>query len=101
MINDNIPLSMAEASEYLGKENEFEANTKAFIKKFTKRSAKEAKEIRKKLKGLDLIKMDEKQICRIIDIMPEKAEDVHKIFIDVSLDEDETKKILDTIMEFK
>lgn len=101
MIKDNIPLSMAEASGYLEKDKETEANVKAFIKKFTKLSVKEAKELRKKLKGLDLMKMDEKQICKIIDVMPEKAEEVNKVFIDIGLDEDETKKILETIKEFK
>ena len=40
-------------------------------------------------------------ISKIIDILPDKAEEVNKIFIDISLDENETKKILDTIKEFK
>ena len=40
-------------------------------------------------------------IVKIIDILPETAEELNKIFVDVSLDEDETKKILDTIKKFK
>ena len=40
-------------------------------------------------------------ISKLIDVLPEKAEEVNKIFIDVSLDENETQKILDTIKEFK
>ena len=33
--------------------------------------------------------------------MPENAEDLNKIFVDISLDEDEKRKILETIKEFK
>jgi DNA-directed RNA polymerase subunit F len=40
-------------------------------------------------------------IVKIIDTLPENSEELNKIFIDVSLDEDETRKILDTIKKFK
>ena len=40
-------------------------------------------------------------ISKIIDLMPEDKENVNKIFTDVSLTEDETKQILDTIEEFR
>ena len=47
------------------------------------------------------MKINEKHIAKLIDILPETAEEINKIFNDVELDEDETKKILDTIKEFK
>jgi DNA-directed RNA polymerase subunit F len=40
-------------------------------------------------------------ITKIVDTLPETPEELNKIFIDVSLDEDETKKILDSIKKFK
>ena len=101
MIINNVPLSMAEVTEYAEKDKESEKNVNAFIKKFTKLNAKEAKKLRKKLEELELMKMGEKHVCKIMDVMPENSEEVNKIFIDVSLNEDETKKILETIQEFK
>jgi len=101
MIKNSIPLSMAESLEYIEKDKKAENPARDFIKKFVKISPKEAKEIRKKLEGLDIVKMNDLLITKIIDILPEKAEEVNKIFIDIGLDENETKKILDTIKEFK
>lgn len=96
MIKNNQPLSMAESTEYLEKES----NAMIFIKKFDVLSVKDAKELRKKLEGLNLIKMNDFHISKIIDLVPEKAEEINKIFIDVGLDENETKKILDVVKEF-
>ena len=96
-IRNNEPLSMAEVTEYLDKDSE----TMKFIKKFTKTTSKEAREFRKKLESLDLMKMKSEHVSKIIDLMPENNEDLNKIFVGTSLDEDESKRILDTIKEFK
>ncbi|MEK6833078.1 MAG: hypothetical protein AABY32_03445 [Nanoarchaeota archaeon] len=101
MIKNSIPLSMAESIEYIEKEKKSENPARDFIKKFVKISPKEAKELRKKLEELKIMKINEINISKLIDILPEKAEEVNKIFTDVGLDENETKKILDTIKEFK
>ncbi|MBU0958887.1 MAG: hypothetical protein KKB31_02970 [Nanoarchaeota archaeon] len=100
MIKNETPLSLAEATEYSqGKESKI--NLKAFSKKFTKLSAKDGKELRAKLEGLDLMKLDEKSIGKIIDILPENQEDLGKIFIGIGLDDEETKKVLDLVKEYK
>ena len=99
MIRENQPLSMAESLEYL-KEKE-NPGIVGFIKKFTKLSAKESKEIRQALEGLNILKIKPEHISKIIDLMPEDKEDLNKIFIDISLDEDETNKILDIIKKYK
>jgi len=98
MIKNNEALSMPEAMEYIGKADS--TDVKGFIKKFTKLNSKEAKELRKKLGDLDMMKLRTEQIVKIIDLLPENQEDLNKI-VDVSLDEDETKKILETIKEYK
>jgi len=90
---------MAEANEYVDKDSG--SDVVGFIKKFNKTKPEKAKELRAKLKGLDLIKMKEEHISNLIDLLPETSEELNKIFSDVGLDEDETKKILDTIKEFK
>ena len=101
MIRNSTPLSMAESLEYLNLDRDSEKNVREFIKKFVKLTPKEAKELRKKLMDLNLIKMNETNICKLIDILPERPEEVNKIFVDVSLDENETKQILDAIKGFK
>lgn len=101
MIRNTTPLSMAESLEYIEKEKKAEKPVAEFIKKFVRITPKEAKELRKKLEGLNIIKLNDVSISKIIDILPEKAEEINKIFVDISLDENETKKILDTIKEFK
>ena len=101
MIKNSKPLSMAESLEYLNKDEKNVVEVIGFIKKFTNLKVKDAKELRKNLENLNLIKMDEKHIVKIIDFLPKDSQELNKIFTDVSLDEDETKKILDTIKQFK
>ena len=97
MIKNSTPLSMAESSEYLEKGSD----ALVFIKKFTSMKPEKAKELRKKLQALENIKINEKHISKVIDVLPEKTEEVNKIFADVGLDEDETKKILEIVKEYK
>ena len=99
MIIERKPLSMVEASQHIDKDSGTEI--KGFVKKFIILKPDKAKELREKIEKLDLLKVKEEHITKIIDIMPETAEDINKIFSDVSLDEDETKKLLETIKEFK
>lgn len=100
MIKDRKPLSMIEATEYLkGKGSNIEIAS--FVKKFSKLNLKEAKELRKKLEGLNLMKMNEEYTSKVIDTLPESLEDINKVFVGLSLDEEETKKVLDVVKEFK
>ena len=98
MIRDNQALSMAEVLEYT---KDKESDILQFIKKFTKFTPEKAKELRGKLEGLELMKIKPEHISKIIDLVPENQEDLNKIFVGVSLNEDESKKILDTVKEFK
>ena len=101
MIKKTEILSLPEVAEYLINDKEKNAELIAFIKKFNDLKPKEAKELRKKLNDLEIIKIREEQVSKIIDIIPECAEDLSKIFIDMGLNEDEKKKVLETIKEFQ
>ena len=101
MIKNTESISMAESLEYVKEDKENNAEIIVFIKKFTELKPKEAKEIRKKIQDLDLMKVKQDYIVKVIDLLPENAEELNKIFIDASLDEDESKKILDVVKEFK
>jgi len=91
---------MVEVADYV-KNSDTESEVTGFIKKFNKLKLKEAEEFKKKLLDLDLLKLNEEHAIKVIDIMPEDSEELNKIFSDINLDEDETKKILEVIKEFK
>ena len=99
MIKDNISVSMTESAKYLGKE-EKHTELKGFIKKFVKLSPEDAIKLRKKIENLGLMKMKPEYVSKIIDFLPEKTEDLNKIFNDINLDEDENQKILTAVKEY-
>ncbi len=101
MIKNSEPLSMAEVIEYVRKGEESETEIIGFIKKFNKLKAKEAIQLKQEIESLNIIKVRAEYLVKIIDLLPENSEELNKIFVDVSLDEDETKKILDTVKKFK
>ena len=104
MIKDKKPITLAEARELLkGSEGENVKATADFIKKFTKMSSSDAEKLKKELMALDIVKLKEEDIIKIIDFMPEDAEDVRKIFsgYDISLEQDEINKILETLKKKK
>jgi len=95
-IKDMKALSMAEASKHI--ENE---DLVAFIKKFSKIEPKDAEKLRGEIENLKSIKIKEEDIAKIIDILPEDAQDVAKIFTDVSLDEKETSQIIEIVKKYR
>lgn len=104
MIKNTEPLSMVEVSDYIKKNKDIKdkkPDIRRFIKKFSKLSSKEVQELKKELTELGLMKVNEKHISKVIDLMPENSEELNKIFSDVSLDEDEIQKILETVKKFQ
>lgn len=95
------PLSMAESTKYTGDDKDSELELKKFVKRFIKLSHEEAKNLKAKIEALGLMKIKPENVAKLIDFLPEDTESLNKIFTDVSLDEDESKKILETIKEFK
>jgi DNA-directed RNA polymerase subunit F len=99
MILDRKPLDLNEVQEILRNipENEKKSQIDTYLKKFLKTKPEKAKKIKEELEKLDLLKIKNEHIIKIVDLMPEDASDLNKIFTDVSLTEDETNKILDVI----
>ncbi len=98
MIKNTKALSMAEATSHLGCDHD-ELN--AFIKNFTSIDPKKAIELRKKLIELDLIQLNEKHISKIIDTLPKDKVALNEILMNVTVDENESNNILQTIKEYK
>lgn len=101
MIREIEAISSSETLEYLGKTEENEKELTTFIKKFSKLSVKEAKQLKKSIEELNSIKIKKEHISKIIDLLPETSQDLNKIFVDMSLDEDEAKNILEKVKEFR
>jgi DNA-directed RNA polymerase subunit F len=72
-----------------------------FIKKFVKLNAKEAEKMKKELRDLNMLKMKEEYIVKIVDLLPEDGVDLNKIFNEITLDENERTQILDIVKKFK
>ena len=90
---------MQETEKILGslKETGKINDTKIFIKKFVKIDSKKAEKIKEELEKLNILKLKRDNLAKIIDILPEDITELNKIFTEVTLDTDETNKILDTI----
>jgi DNA-directed RNA polymerase subunit F len=96
MIHHRESLSLSETSEYIKDDS-----TKAFMKKFSKLPVEKAKELRKKLQELSILKINEKHISKIIDLLPEDKEALNKIVQEANLDENETNSIIHAIKDTK
>ncbi len=100
MIIAITPLSMAETKEHLaGLEQKEELVS--YIHKFTKLKLEEAQKMKAELTGLELIKAKPEHLIKVIDLLPEDISDIHKIFSEISLNEDEAKKILEVVKRYK
>lgn len=104
MIKNIKALNLAEVEEILKEypqleENASAKNTSEYIKKFIKAKHEKVEELKKSIKELNLDKLKDKHIAKIVDIMPEDPDDLKKIFIgeDFTLEQDEISAILGKI----
>ncbi|MEM1535727.1 MAG: hypothetical protein QXQ82_00875 [Candidatus Pacearchaeota archaeon] len=105
MIKQARALSLAEVQELLSKlkdDREKIKKLEAFIKKFNKISAAKAQELRKELEALNIFGLRQEEIVKIIDLLPEDAEDLRKITSpEISLKQDEIQKILEIVQKYR
>jgi len=104
-VTEDNPLTMAELKEKLqnikkSQELSFRSNkTLEYLNNFTKISAKQSNEIKEKLKSLDIIRLKEKHIAKIIDIMPQDTESLKAILIqdNIIVKIEELEKVLECL----
>ncbi len=96
MINKMKPLSLAEVNELIGNVDE-RKDLKDYIKRFGNLSKEDSVKLSEEVRGLDNMKVKEEHVVKIADFVPKTAEELNKIFTDVSLDEEECNKILEIV----
>lgn len=103
-IVEEKPLAMAEVAEKLAevekrdKELSFRANkTKEYLSHFV--SKKKVNDIKKKMQGLDIMRLKDRTIIKIIDLMPKDMDSLKVILTgeNITLKEDDLKKILEAL----
>ncbi len=99
MIHSKTPVTLAEVKEIV-KDMDEHKTLKDYLKKFTELSKDKAGKLKDELKKMNNLKMKEEHIVKLVDFLPREAEDVKKIFIDVSLSEEETNAILDIVRKY-
>ena len=106
IIKSAEPLSMSEAREILQEKDQEDPKIKkvmAHIKKFSKLKIEKAKALKKEIAELNIVKLKNRHISKIIDIMPEDTDDLKKIFVgdDITLDQNESTTILNAVKKHK
>ena len=95
-VKEEKPITMAEVVSLVGASDKAE-EIKKFIKHFNSLSLDKALKLKEELNGLNLIKLKEAHIVKIIDFLPKDNSELNKILSDVSLDQEEVSKILDVV----
>ena len=103
MILDRQPLTLNETEKILEEINDSDKKEemKEYLKNFLKTKLERFKKIQEDLEKADLLKLKREHIVKIIDLLPETASELNKIFTDISLNEDETNKILEIVKNSK
>lgn len=104
-IATEMPLTMAELREKLAdikkkQDLSFRGNkTLEYLQVFAKASGKDAQGMRGKLKALELVRLKERHITKIIDIMPDTVESLRMVLANenITLKEEELQKILECL----
>ena len=103
------PVSMAELKEFLDskkkekKELNFRENKSLeYINSFVKLKKDKALELKKELESLDVIRLREKHIIKLIDLVPTEIDDLKMIFSGegVTLKSEDLNKIIDIIKKY-
>ena len=99
MILERQPLNLDEVREILEKidDSDNKEEMKLYLKKFLKTKPEKAKKLKEDLEKLDLLKMKREHLVKLVDLAPQDVTDLNKIFTDVSLNEEETNKILNVV----
>lgn len=99
MILSRKPLSIAEVKVYI-KDLDGKKPIIDYTKNFESLSKQDAEKLSKEIQALNNPKIKDEHIVKIVDFLPKDSEDINKIFIDVSLTEEESNAILNLVKNY-
>jgi DNA-directed RNA polymerase subunit F len=99
MILSKKALTMAQAREYAKSQTE-NVVLQDYFKAYCKLSKEKSLELCSEISALNNMKIKEEHLVKIADFLPQDAEDLSKIFNDVSLNEEETNAILGVVKKY-
>jgi len=99
MILDKKPLALVEVKSLI-KGLEEKKQMESYIKKFSKISKADAEKLAAEIRALNNPKINEENLVKILDFLPANSEELNKIFIEVSLSEEEANSILEIIKKY-
>lgn len=109
-IEDKKTLSMAELKQELARikkrDEDFglrSARTAEYLKMFVELKQKQAADLKKKLEKLNITRLKQEHIDKIVDLMPLTKEDLKVILqgFDISFSAADNEKILEAVKSFK
>ena len=76
--------------------------TKEYLKKFSKLEEKKSNELIQKIKALDIPRIKDRQIIKIIDLLPTELDEIRMIFSNetTSISPENMQQILDVVKEY-
>ena len=96
VVKEEKPLLISEVHNLI-KDSEKAEEIKKFLEKFGKVNLEKDLEMKKKLGDLNILKLKEQHIVKIVDFKPESVIELNKIISDVSLDSEEANNVLNVI----
>jgi len=93
------PITLSEVKDIV-KDLDERQNLKAYLKKFSSLTKDKAIKLKQELEKLNNLKIKEENIIKIIDFLPKDAEDLNKIFTEVTLTEAEINEILEIVKKY-
>ncbi len=107
-ILEQKPVTLAEVKASLDKNVEESPNfriskTKEYLNFFVKISKKQAEELKKKIQELNIPRIKEEMIVKVVDLLPDNEEYLSLIFqaYPVTISSQNLKKIVSVVKEFK
>jgi DNA-directed RNA polymerase subunit F len=99
MILNKTPLTLAQVKAYASdlEENKVLAD---YLKAFTNLTKEKAESLASEIQALNNPKIKEDLVIKVVDFLPQDAEDANKIFLENSLSEEETQALLAVVKKY-
>jgi len=93
------PIPLAIVKEYVG-ESEEKRPIDEYLKKFASLPKDKAEKLVEEVTALNNPKIKDADIAKIVDLLPQDAADLNKIFIELSLSDDEANQLLNIVKKY-